>query len=85
MLRVGEENMMGIDRLIAGRHNGIAERHTVEKLITYVRQLEKQLNINIPKIIVKNINKHYRKVSINGVSHSEITSSEQGFQRFVGA
>jgi len=49
MLRVGRGGMRGIDSLLESGHTGIAEKHTVLKMITYVRELEQELGINIPK------------------------------------
>lgn len=47
--RVGPEEMKGIQRLLADGHTGIAERHTVAKLIQYIRKLEKEAGIYVPK------------------------------------
>ena len=41
--------MAGIDSLLENGHTGIAEKHTVLKMIAYVRALESQLGVNIPK------------------------------------
>lgn len=48
VLRVGYENMQGVERLIEQGHHGIAEKHTVAKLLYYVRALEKKCGIDIP-------------------------------------
>lgn len=48
LIRVGPKDMRGIMRLLDDGHTGIAERHTVEKLIGYVKTLEKQLGLNVP-------------------------------------
>lgn len=48
--RFGPEEMAGIDSLLEAGHTGIAERHAVQKMILYVRSLEDQLGIDVPKI-----------------------------------
>lgn len=45
-LRVGPEEMRGVERLLDDKHRGIAERHTVEKLFSYVEMLEEKLGIS---------------------------------------
>lgn len=47
LLRVGPGAMRGVDRLLEKKHRGIAEKHTVHKLITYVESLEDQLGVNV--------------------------------------
>lgn len=49
LIRVGKTEMQGIDSLLENGHHGIAEMHTVQKFVMYVRDLESQLGINIPK------------------------------------
>ena len=49
LIRVGAEEMIGIDRLLSEGHKGIAEKHTVQKLILYTRNLEKKLGIDVPR------------------------------------
>lgn len=46
-VRVGPEKMRGVDRLLEEGHTGIAEKHTVAKLMAYVASLEEQLGIPI--------------------------------------
>jgi hypothetical protein len=46
-VRVGPEHMRGVDRLLEEGHTGIAEKHTVAKLIAYVNYLEGQLGIHV--------------------------------------
>lgn len=47
LMRVGHDEMSGVMRLIDEGHHGIAEKHTVGKLIAYIRKLENQLGIEI--------------------------------------
>lgn len=49
LIRVGKSEMQGVDSLLDAGHTGIAERHTVEKLMAYVRKIETELKIDIPK------------------------------------
>lgn len=55
-IRVGDAAMRGIDNLLAKKCNGVAERHTVEKLERYIISLESQLGIDHPK--AKHIEHH---------------------------
>ena len=48
--RLGPDEMRGVMNLLDLGHTGIAERHTVEKLLAYVRKLEKQIGIDVPTI-----------------------------------
>lgn len=48
VIRVGYDQMRGVERLIDDGYHGIAEKHTVAKLIAYVKNLEGKLNIDIP-------------------------------------
>lgn len=50
LIRVGRLEMAGIDSLLEEGHTGIAEKHTVLKMIKYVRELEAQLGIELPKV-----------------------------------
>lgn len=53
-LRVGAINMAGIDSLLDAGHTGLAEKHTVAKLIVYVRELEEQLGISVVETVESN-------------------------------
>lgn len=46
-LRVGTINMEGVDQLLENGHTGLAEKHTVSKLISYVQSLEDQLGVEV--------------------------------------
>lgn len=46
--RVGEGEMKGINNLLEAGHYGIAEKHAVQKFVTYVRDLESRLNMAVP-------------------------------------
>lgn len=72
LIRVGKEEMIGINRLINDRHYGIAERHTVGKLLEYVRSLEKRLGINMPNVDAINIEKNFMKINANGVTYHQV-------------
>lgn len=48
-LRVDRAELAGVNRLIERGHYGVAEKHGVHKLFTYVRALEKQLGIELPE------------------------------------
>ena len=48
LVRVGPDAMRGIDRLLSEGHHGIAERHTVGKLVEYMKELEHRLGIHVP-------------------------------------
>lgn len=69
LVRVGVEKMRGIDRLIEQGHHGIAERHTVEKLIAYVEGLEKQQGINVPNPDKDAHAKSFIRINQNGASY----------------
>ena len=69
LLRVGPDNMEGVDRLLSDGHTGIAESKTVEKLLIYIRGLEKQLGIDVPAG-ERDINpENMIKITLKGVSH----------------
>lgn len=69
LVRVGKESMQGIDRLIDDGHHGIAEKHTVGKLIAYVKGLEQKLGIVVPDPDSGKPTKGYMKINTNGVSY----------------
>lgn len=69
LVRVGPEKMKGIDRLLEEGHHGIAERHTVGKLLDYVKQLEQQLGINVPDPDKTGNTEGFIRVNQNGVSY----------------
>lgn len=48
LVRIGPEEMAGINSLLEAGHTGIAERHAVQKMVNYVRSLEAQLGIQVP-------------------------------------
>ncbi len=48
LIRVGDFQMSGVDQLLENGHTGLAEKHTVSKLVMYIRSLESQLGINLP-------------------------------------
>lgn len=48
VVRVGPDQMRGVERLIDDGYHGLAEKQAVSKLILYVKGLEKRLNIDIP-------------------------------------
>ena len=66
LVRVGPDEMRGVNRLITNKHYGIAERHTVNKLIGYIRDLEKQMGIKVPKSKDFNEDQHFIKIIENG-------------------
>lgn len=68
LVRVGPEQLLGVNRLIAERHYGVAERHTVEKLINYIRQLETRLGIQSPDVKKLDLEQHLIKVTTHGVT-----------------
>lgn len=47
--RVGAQNFRGIDRLIDQGLFGIAERHAVEKLFEYVKEVEGKAGVAVPE------------------------------------
>lgn len=49
LIRVGKDEMAGIDSLLDKGHTGIAERHAVQKMVLYVRELENRLGLDVPK------------------------------------
>lgn len=49
IIRLGKDQMAGVDSLLEKGHTGIAEKHTVLKLTSYVRELETKLGIQIPE------------------------------------
>lgn len=69
--RVGYDNMQGIVRLMDNGYNGIAEKHTVQKLFTYVKALESKLNINIeiPDPVKTPIKEGMIKINQGGITY----------------
>lgn len=68
--RVGPDELVGVRNLLAEGHTGIAEKHTVNKLIAYVRGLEEKLGINIPDPKDKSVlNGKLMKINEAGVSY----------------
>ena len=62
-VRVGSEEMQGINSLLENGHTGIAERHAVEKMVIYLRSLEQKLGIVYPD--VRNVTEVTGNVVIN--------------------
>lgn len=69
LVRVGQDAMKGVDRLLEEGHHGIAERHTVGKLLDYIKHLESQLGINVPDPDKLQRADGYIRVNQNGVSY----------------
>lgn len=63
LVRVGPEKMVGVQRLIDGGHTGIAEKHTVSKLITYIKALEEKLGITVPDPDRGSVDKRFMKIT----------------------
>ena len=63
--------MRGIERLIDEGHYGIAERHTVSKMVSYVRELEKRVGLAVPSTKKKDltVNDSMIKINLNGNSY----------------
>lgn len=67
-LRVDKEELTGVNRLIESGHFGVAEKHGVHKLFTYVRALERRLGIKVPDISEFNMNQEFLKINAGGAS-----------------
>lgn len=64
--RVPHDELIGVNRLIDRGHYGIAEKHGVHKLMSYVESLEKQLGIEIPETRHIEHNPDFIKINAGG-------------------
>ncbi len=71
LIRVGPSEMKGIDRLLDKRHFGIAEKHTVSKLVGYIKTLEKKAGLDVPDPENAPIKEGMIKVNTNGGTYYE--------------
>lgn len=75
VIRVGYDQMRGVERLIDDGYHGIAEKHTVGKLIAYVKSLEDKLGIDIPNPDNTPTKEGMIKINQNGVSYFATSAS----------
>lgn len=69
VIRVGFDQMRGVDRLIDDGYHGLAEKQTVAKLIGYVKALEQKLNIDIPNPDKAPIKEGMIKINQGGITY----------------
>lgn len=69
VIRVGFDNMRGVERLIEDGYHGLAEKQTVAKLFGYIRTLEKKCGIDIPKIDAAPIKEGMLKINQGGITY----------------
>lgn len=75
VVRVGYDQMQGVERLIDDGYHGIAERHAVQKLIGYVKSLENRLGIDIPSLDNTPTKEGMIKITKHGVSYFAASAS----------
>ncbi len=69
IVRVGFDNMVGVERLIDNGYHGLAEKQTVAKLMGYIKTLERKLNIDIPSPDNAPIKEGMIKITQGGISY----------------
>lgn len=69
ILRVGYDQMKGVERLVEEGHYGLAEKHTVAKLLEYVKGLEERLGIRIPDLSTTKVTPRLMKITSGGISY----------------